>query len=292
VVGTVYGAHLAAGGDSVSVLEHGTRTAFIAAHGLIARDVSDGHLTSAPVDVVAGPGAGTYDLVVVAVTRDQCTAACASMHGLTGAPPILLLGNNAGRADVPEAMLPQVRLGFPGVGGVLVEGIAEYVLIKPQPTALESAGEPRLDELAGHLISRGFTVQREADMEGWLHYHAVLVACICSALGRCGNDTQRLAGDRSTLRLMCAAITEGFASLRRQGARGLPGNLRFLHSRLLSPVAVAYWGRTMRSRNGELWFGAHARHAGSETVALSRDVLTRLGAGDAAARLRELLKQE
>src|SRR5579872_534315 len=75
-----------------------------------------------------------------------------------------------------------------------------------------------------HLLSRDFAVERIHDMEGWLAYHAVFVACICSALDRTGTDTQRLAGDRAMVRLLCHALTEGFAALRRRGVGGLPGN--------------------------------------------------------------------
>jgi ketopantoate reductase len=42
VIGTVYGAHLAAAGNTVSVLSHGGRTDEIAAGGLSARDVAGG----------------------------------------------------------------------------------------------------------------------------------------------------------------------------------------------------------------------------------------------------------
>jgi 2-dehydropantoate 2-reductase len=288
-VGTVYGAQLAVAGNTVAVLAHGARTAEIATNGLKARDVSDSRVVDASVQVVADPGADTYDLVLVAVTRDQLSAACASLTALVGAPAILLLGNGAGR-DVMQGPVPvSVSLGFPGVGAALIDGTVEYVRIKPQPSALEAVPDPRLDELAAHLVARGFAVQRIDDMDGWLKYHAVLVACICAALYRCGIDTHRLGRDRRTLHLMCAAVTQGFTSLRRQGVEGMPWNLRVLHNRFLTPVAVAYWGRTMRAPTGELWFGAHARHAGAEMHALARDVLSRLGENEAAASLRELL---
>jgi hypothetical protein len=47
--------------------------------------------------------------------------------------------------------------------------------------------------------------------------------------------------------LMCAAVTEAFAALRRAGVTGLPRNLAVLHSPRLTAVAVRYWARTMRS---------------------------------------------
>ena len=69
----------------------------------------------------------------------------------------------------------------------------------------------------------------------------------------------------------------------------MPANLRVLHSRGLTAVAAAYWGRTMRASTGELWFGAHARHAIAEMHALSADVLEGVGVDDGVASLRELL---
>ncbi len=68
--------------------------------------------------------------------------------------------------------------------------------------------DTRLDQLARALGTRGFAVQRVADMEGWLAYHAAFVACVAAALYRCGTDPGRLAADRPALRLMCAAVTE------------------------------------------------------------------------------------
>jgi 2-dehydropantoate 2-reductase len=292
VVGTVYGASLADAGDTVSVLAHGVRTTAIAENGLKARDVADGHVVEASVRVVADPGTDAYDLVLVAVTRDQFATACAPLTALAGAPTILLLGNSTGRDVVPSAVRGRVCLGFPGVGGTLTSGIVDYVRIAPQPSALESGDDACLEQLAGHLAGRGFVVQRVDDMDGWLKYHAVLVACICAALYRCGTDTQRLGRDRRTLHLMCTAVTEGFAALRRKRVAGLPANLRVLHARLLTPIAIAYWGRTMRAPTGELWFGAHARHSVAEMRALGLDVLTRLDDHDRAASLRKLLESD
>jgi ketopantoate reductase len=47
VVGTVYGAHLAVAGNTVSVLSHGPRTEEVAAGGLRARDATGGGFADA-----------------------------------------------------------------------------------------------------------------------------------------------------------------------------------------------------------------------------------------------------
>jgi hypothetical protein len=152
-------------------------------------------------------------------------------------------------------------------------GVAEYARIARQPTALEANPEPRLSEFQRALESRGFSVQRVADMSGWLAYHGLFVASISAALYHCQTDPPLLAVDREELRRMCRAITAGFRALRTQGVSGLPRNLAVLRSRALLPVAVRYWARSVRSPMGELAFASHARHAEPEMRSLACDVL-------------------
>ncbi len=291
VIGSVYGAHLGAAGHSVSVLDHGPRTGHIASNGLQVRDVLDGQLTNTGAQVVSDVGAGHYDLVLVAVRRDQLTPAGARLTGLAGRPTVLFFGNNpAGHAAINVQVPGAVFLGFPGIGGTITDGEARYVRIPQQPTTLPVTDDPHLAQAESALHGRGFAVQRVADMDGWLAYHAAFVACIAAALYRCDTDPAHLAGDRPTLRLMCRAITEGFAALRTQGVSGLPRNLAVLHHPMLRPVAMTYWSRTLRSPMGELCFAAHARHAQPEMRALGDDTIARLTHSTPAVHLRQLLQ--
>ena len=287
VIGTVYGAHAAAAGHQISVLSHGPRTAEVAAGGMRARDVLGGGRTDARVDVVPDAG-GDYDVVLVAVRRDQLASVCAGLVVLAGRPAVVFFGNNpAGRVAIPGDLPGDAYLGFPGVGGVMADGTADYVRIRQQPTALPQSSDSRLAELESAWSGRGFAVQRVADMDGWLSYHAAFVACVAAALYRCGTDPARLAADRPVLTLMCQAITGAFAGLRAQGTAGLPRNLAILHTPLLKAVAVRYWARTMRSPVGELCFAAHSRHAEAEMRALGDDMAARITSSPA---LTELLR--
>jgi 2-dehydropantoate 2-reductase len=291
VIGTVYGAHLGVAGHIVSVLHHPPRTDDVAASGLAVRDVLTGNRAESAVSIVPDAAADRYDLVLAAVRSDQLAKACAQLTALTGAPSVLFFGNNpGGRAAIPAGIPGEVRIGFPGVGGVIPDGIAEYVRIRQQPTALQATSDPRLAEMERALRQRGFRVQRVTDMDGWLAYHAAFVACVAAALYRCGTDARRLAADRQTLTLMCEAVTEAFAALRQTGVTGLPRNLAVLHSRALTPVAVRYWARTMRSPAGELCFAAHARHAQTEMRALGDQVTARLENTPATSHLLQLLQ--
>jgi 2-dehydropantoate 2-reductase len=287
VVGTVYGAHVAAAGHQVSVLSHGPRTSEVATGGMCARDVRGGGRVDAGTDVVPDAD-GDYDVVLVAVRREQLASACADLAVLAGKPAVVFFGNNpAGRAAIPGDLPGDTYLGFPGVGGVMAGRTADYVRIRQQPTALPQSPDPRLAALGSALSSRGFAIQRVADMDGWLAYHAAFVACVAAALYRCGTDPVRLAADRPVLALMCQAITGAFAGLRGQGTAGLPRNLAVLHSPLLRAVAVRYWARTMRSPMGELCFAGHSRHAEAEMRALGNDMVARITTSPA---LTELLR--
>jgi ketopantoate reductase len=290
VIGTVYGAQLGAAGHVVAMLGHGERTEVIAREGLTARDVLTKAETRSPAAVVDAVDGDAFDLVLVALRRENLDGLERQLARLSGEPQLVFFGNNPrGRAGLPAGLPGEVDLGFPGVGGTIKDGVAEYVRIAQQPTAIEHSPEPRLNELQQALEGRGFSVQRVADMSGWLAYHAVFVASIASALYRCGTDPQRLASDREQLKLMCAAITDGFLALRAKGLRGLPRNLAVLHNPALRPVAVRYWARTLRSPMGELAFAAHARHAEPEMRALADDVLNGLIEGEQPASLRRLL---
>src|ERR1700722_12113910 len=139
VIGTVYGAHLAAAGNSVYVLGHGPRTGEVAVGGLRARDVQRGTRTDAGAAVVQDVS-GDYDVVLVAVRRDQLADACGRPGALTGRPAIVFFGNNpAGRSGIPGNLPGDIYLGFPGIGGVLTGEIASYIRIRQQPTALQQA---------------------------------------------------------------------------------------------------------------------------------------------------------
>ena len=74
VIGTVYGAQLAAAGHPVAVLRHGPRTDEVARLGLVAQDVVDHTSQTAPVELVPEAGAGSYDLVLISVWATQLPA--------------------------------------------------------------------------------------------------------------------------------------------------------------------------------------------------------------------------
>jgi ketopantoate reductase len=94
------------------VLSQGPRTDDVATAGLCARDVAEGGITDAKA-AVAPDASGHYDIVLVAVRRDQLASACAGLTGLAGKPAVLFLGNNpAGGAGIAGGMPVMSTLDF------------------------------------------------------------------------------------------------------------------------------------------------------------------------------------
>jgi 2-dehydropantoate 2-reductase len=278
VIGSVYGAHLAAAGHEVSVPARGQRASDIERDGITVRNVNTGRSLRSSVTVVRGSGHGRPRLVLIAVQNEQLGSVYETLAAVRGSPTLLFFGNNpAGKAGIPQSLPGTVRLGFPGVAGQLKGPTVEYVVIPQQPTALEAAADPALDEIERALVGQGLPVVRVGDMDGWLLYHAVFIASVAAALHACGTEPLRLASDRGALSLMCRAVTEGFAALRREGVGGIPRNLDLLHRGFMRPFAIRYWARTMRSPLGELTFAAHARHAGGEMRSLADAVIAKMG---------------
>ena len=63
---------------------------------------------------VVPDASGEYDIVLVAVRRDQLASACARLSVLAGKPAVVFFGNNpAGRAAITAGPPGDVYLGFP-----------------------------------------------------------------------------------------------------------------------------------------------------------------------------------
>ena len=291
VIGTVYGAHVAAAGHQVPVLRHGPRTGEVAAGGMRARDVLDGERVEVETGVVPDASGITTSSSSRSGVISWPRPARSSRSWPESRPWSSSATTLPGLAAIPDDLPGDAYLGFPGVGGVMTDGTADYVRIRQQPTALQRSPDSRLAALESALSSRGFAIQRVADMDGWLACHAAFIACVAAALYRCGTDPVRLAENRPVLALMCEAITEAFAELRGQGTAGIPRNLSVLHSPLLKPVAVRYWARTMRSPMGELCFAGHSRHAETEMRALGRDMAARITSSPALTELLSPLER-
>ncbi len=187
-------------GHHVTVLARAPRRADIQRHGLVLEDIETGARSVARV-AVAGQllAEDSYDMVLVAVRRDQLSAILPDLALNRSMPAVLFMLNNPSGSSAPiEALGPQrVILGFPGAGGSLEGYVVYYRMISQQPTP--TIGEPdvvrklpvyKLCCKPCVLVSFEFGIDN--DMDAWLTSHAFFVTSVSGAIYLAGGDCLRL----------------------------------------------------------------------------------------------------
>lgn len=295
VIGSVYAGHLARAGHHVTLLARGRRLVDLERSGLWLRRQSRPEL--APQVTITGEvPAGRFDLVVVAVRRDQAVATV-EQAALVSTAAVMLFGNYAGMvAALAAAAGPDrtIVVGFPGVGGRIDGDGITYVLIEQQPTTVGPVAGCALDTpraIAGMLREAGFPTHVERDMEGWLASHAALVVPMAAAIRAAGGQADALAGRPDLLRPAVAATRASYRAQQRRGRLVIGSSLRLLYLVMPEWFAVWYWSRALRGEFGELAFAAHTRHAWAEMAALGAWLRSTLDS-DAAAVLDRVMEQE
>lgn len=278
VIGSVYAGRLLRAGHEVVMLARGGRLADLQREGLVLEEAQSGRREVRAVSVVASVGADRYDLVVVALQRDQMTGVLPALTDLEGDPDVLFFGNALGLTDeLSTALGKRTLFGFPAAGGVRDGAAVRYVLIRQQKTMLgerDGQASSRVRHLQTVFHQAHLPSMISRSVEGWLGAHTAFVVPIAFALYRCDTDAAQLASDPTGLRMMVRATREAFRALKATAAVEIPRNLAILYLGIPEAFAVRYWQRVMTSPRGELWFAAHTRAAPTEMTSLARELLS------------------
>ncbi len=280
VLGSYYGARLAASGHDVTMLARGNRLREIEEHGVVVIDEGTGqHLRlRIPVTETLDPG-DRYDVIAVFVRAEQVGEALPALTANTATPTVLFMNNMVSGVDrLSEAVGPgRVMLGFPGAAG----GKAGYVVrartVHPwlQRTTvgeLDGRRSTRAVRIAGALRAAGFPSAVSGDMDAWLKTHAALVCPIANAYYMAGDDMQRLARTRDALVLASRAIREGFRMLRSAGWQVTPPHLA-LALAVPEPLLVPILARAARAPYADFIVARHAAVAREEIGVLSSQLV-------------------
>jgi 2-dehydropantoate 2-reductase len=277
VIGTVYASKLRQAGNSVTVLARGARLDDIRRHGLILENVVDRRRSECRVETTdhLSPR-DRYDLILIAVRRDQLDASRASLAANSAVPTMLFMLNNPlGTPRLVEAIgNDRVVLGFPGVGGTKEGHVVRYAMISQQPTTIgevDGRRTSRLEELVNMFRAAQLPTRVERHMDAWLKTHAFFVTAVCGAIYQAGGDCRRLSLDTARLELLVAGVSEGFGAVRATGLPVTPFSLKVLFTWLPRSIAVRYWRRFFSTSTAEYIFGAHARAAAGEMLEVARD---------------------
>lgn len=245
-------------------------------HGLVLEDLVSGARSVIPIDTVERllPD-DHYDLVIVAVRRDQLDTILPDLSANRRVPAYLFLLNNPlGLPTLIKLLGDRVLLGFPGAGGTRDDHTVRYAMISQQPTTL---GEPggrdsiRLNEVVKAFRGSGLRTRRSRDMDAWLKTHAFFVTSVCGAIYLAGGNCMQLSRDKPTLRLMVNGVREGFCAIQALGLTVAPFALRVLFTWLPPTFAVNYWRRFFATNTADYVFGRHSRAASAEMRELAND---------------------
>jgi 2-dehydropantoate 2-reductase len=275
VIGTVYAARLAISGLDVTVLARGDRLRRLEAEGAVVVRSPGGEPAQAWIRAVEHASDERFDLIILAVRREQVVAAVDALSGIES-PIVLFFGNFAGMQDelAETAGRERTIFGFPGIAGRLDDRTVRYVQIRQQPTTLggSAARSGAVLQVARALRRAGFDVSIVADMSSWLDAHAAFIVPITAAVRAAGGSADALSNNSRLLRLMVVATREAYDVLDRHQRLAAPVNLRLLYRLLPVGFGCWYWRRALRGEFGELAFAAHTRHAWPETSALAERV--------------------
>lgn len=277
VIGSLYAARLAAAGAEVALLARGHRLQFLSENGVALESAYTGARTVQEVPVVDRfDDALSWDLVVVAVRKNQVAALLPELARVKS-PTILFLGNNVrGPAELVEALGPgRVLLGFPGAGGIIEEETVVYVDSDERGAErwglvigeIDGSLSQRLTEIQALFSTASVPVEIVSDMKARLVSQAGVSLPIASALYLVEGGALELSGRPDILRLLIAAIRESFAVQEALGISILPRQLlmyRWVPSWILNTMMRARFA----TRMAEIGIQGHSLAAQDEVETL------------------------
>lgn len=286
--GTVYGVCLALAGHAVTLVARGKRAAYLREHGARIENLWSGKRAAVHLPVIEElQPDGEADLCLVTVRREQIPAILPRLQEARGIKRFLLMANYAGDPRLLFSCVQRRRLalGFPGVAGGIEDGVARYVFVARQRTAVEAAHT----DIATALRGAGFAVALAKDMPSWLQRHALFVTAIGAALCEAGMDAQQLSSDRGRMHRLILAVREGWEAMDGKAIAPEPLALKAMFRWMPLPISVSYWCRLLAAPRGECYFARHFRNAASEMQALANDI-RRLVPAEATPRLYQLFE--
>lgn len=277
VIGSLYAARLQTAGNDVSILARGPRLKDLKEYGIVLEQALTGQQTTTPINVVEQLSPDdAYDLIVVAMRKNQVAAVLPILSAHQHTPNVMFMVNNpSGYGDWVQAVgRDRFLVGFAGGGGTLEGHVVRYLITpRMQPTMLgELDGQmtSRIKEIARTFKQAGFPVTISRNMDAWQKYHVALVSPVANALYMAGGDRTQLAQMPEALHLMVRAMREGFRVLRALDVPVTPAKFR-VWQWLPEPIQVAILRRWINTQHFEIVAVRHANAARDEMQRLARD---------------------
>lgn len=270
-VGLVYGSLLADAGHEVAILRHDDFDETTAERGVNLFDLGSGSQREFRPRLVRDPGGEDFDLVLLAVQRQQLPGTAPALKSLTGSPHLLTLVNlPEGRSGLPTGLPTPAQLGIPGIAGRNDRDLGEvrYVRLAQRTTLLEETQAPLGRKLGLLFGTAGFPTLVLPKVDGPLAYEGLRSALLARALITHDIDPKALRKDRLAVGSLARALGEGFTALRAAGMGGGPTQLRLLHSPALLSLAPIFWRYQLGLGTADLTMAVPVRNDAEELPGL------------------------
>jgi 2-dehydropantoate 2-reductase len=258
VIGRIYAGRLIEAGHEVSLLCRTQTAADIEANGIMLR--RNGRLAEVvhPRVLSHQSDAGSFDVALVAVRRDQVTDALPLLRHIQCETIVSLIDLPLGLDELSDALGRQRYVpAFPGVAGTIDRhGVVDYLEVRQQPTTI--GWSPHAPVASALFSSAGFPTATTRDMAAWLKTHAVFISAFESSILHHNGDVVALARDAREMHDLVLAVREGLRTLQAIDVPVLPTAIRVIFLAMPIWFATRYWSRALAGPLGVLGMAPHS----------------------------------
>lgn len=286
-LGSTIAGRLLEAGVPVTLLARRQRLADLTTHGVLLEDAVSGRVESFEVAVTDRlDPEDRYDLIIVAMRKDQSEAILPALAANRHAHTILFMQNNAAGFDTYRDTLGQARVmaGFPLMGGQRADPVMRihrFGLMASPVGEIDGSLTERTYDVADLLARmRGHRIAVRTDMDAWLVTHVTLILTYLGVYAA-GLDAARFSRTRDARLLGVRARNE---ALRAQRAAGIPVAPAWFTPAfaLPEPLVVAQLQAMAATDLFDVGVIAHARVAREEMRHLLTEFTDRVAPGGLA----------
>ncbi len=263
VIGSLYGALLAAAGHDVSVYARGLRLESLKRDGLQYK--YKGKIKTAPIKVLSTiEPDDRYDFIFLTVRENQLHMALEELRK-NSSPTVVTMVNSLETYDRWEAICGAGRIipAFPGAGGGFDGSVLDAALTPRliQPTTFGKT-DGRERALARVFRRAKIPYQVVADMHAWQLCHLAMVVPIADAYYE-ADDPENAGRDAALMRKTAKQIRDNLGAIAARKIRLSPGKMQAFR---LLPVPLVGWilGFVFRSSFGDRFMYRHSMKAPDE----------------------------
>lgn len=278
IIGSIYAVKLFKANYNVTLLARNQKYTDLKREGIIIRDGLTGIRVTAKVPLTEElKPLDFYDLIIITVRLEQLESVIPSLQKNMASSQIMFMQNNPDNIEKLKKDLPnkEIFLGFPGVGGTLLDKQIDYIQIKQQKTTIgkiDGANLETIENLKSLFENSGFKTEINLKMQDWLKTHAVFISCITASIISANGNSVELAKNKSSIRSMVNSISEGFKALEALNISIEPKNLKVIFMKAPKWFSIFYWRNAMRSNLGKL-ASPHAMVASEEMQLVAEKIL-------------------